>query len=98
MKISHVHENQLLSMSYLAETLINETHIMSHLLLKICLNRISIIFWFTKNFIITLTLGQFLRYSYILVDFHPDILMEDILKGLHTTRNILDLFLAINFL
>ena len=40
---------------------------------------ISIIFWFTKNFIIKLTLGLFLRYSYILGDFPPDILIEAIL-------------------
>ena len=52
---------------------------MSYLLLKICLITISIIFWFTKNFIIKLTLGLFLRYPYILGDFHPDILIEAIL-------------------
>ena len=40
---------------------------------------ISIIFWFTKNFIIKLTLGLFVEYSYILGDFHPDILIEAIL-------------------
>ena len=37
MKISYVHENRLLTISYLAETLINEMLIM-YLLLKICLN------------------------------------------------------------
>ena len=52
---------------------------MSNLLLNICLLMISIIAWFTKNFIIKLTLGLFLRYSYILGNFHPDILIEDIL-------------------
>ena len=77
MKILYVHEKQLLTISYLAETLINE--IMLYLLLKICLIMISIIFLFTKNFIIKLTLGLFSRYSYILGDFHPDILIEAIL-------------------
>ena len=48
-------------------------------MLKICLIVISIIFWFTKNFIIKLTLGLFLRYSYNLGDFQPDILIEAIL-------------------
>ena len=40
---------------------------------------ISIIFWFTKNIFIKLTLGLFLRYPYNLGDFHPDILIEAIL-------------------
>ena len=40
---------------------------------------ISVIFLFTKNFIIKLTLGLSLRYSYHLGDFHPDILIEAIL-------------------
>ena len=52
---------------------------MSYLLLKICLIIISIIFWFTKNSIIKFTLGLFLRYSYNLGDFNPDILIEAIL-------------------
>ena len=60
--------NLLLTFIYLAETLINEIHIMSYLLLK----------KFTKTFIIKLTLGLFLRY-YNLGDFHPDILIEAIL-------------------
>ena len=78
MKILHVHEKQLLSMKYLAEILINEMHTMPYLLLKICLIMISVIF-FTKNFLIKLTLRLFLRYSYILGNFHPDILIEAIL-------------------
>ena len=32
-------------------------------------------FWFTKKFIVKLTLGLFLKYSYNLGDFHPDILI-----------------------
>ena len=40
---------------------------------------IMINFWFTKNFIIKLTLKLFLRYSYNLGDFHPGILIEAIL-------------------
>ena len=40
---------------------------------------ISVIFLFTKNFIIKLTPGLFLRYFYILGDFQPDILIEAIL-------------------
>ena len=56
-----------------------EIHIMSYPLLKFCFIMISIIVWFTKNFIIKLTLGLFLRYSYILGDFHPDILTEAVL-------------------
>ena len=79
MKISHVHEKQLLTMRYLVETLINEMHIMSYLLLGICLIMILIILWFTKNFFNKLTLGLFLRYSYNLGNFHPDILIEAIL-------------------
>ena len=79
MKISHVHEKQLLFIGYLAETLINEIHSLSNLLLKIYLIMISIIFWFTKNFIIKLNLGLFLRYSYNLCNFHPDIPIEAIL-------------------
>ena len=40
---------------------------------------ISIYFWFTKIFIVKLTLGLFLGYSYNLGDFQPDILIEAIL-------------------
>ena len=79
MKILQLHEKQLLTMRYLAETLLNEMHVISNLLLKICLIMISVIFWFTKNFIIKLTLGLFLRYSYILGDFQPYILIDAIL-------------------
>ena len=52
---------------------------MSYLLFKICLITISVTFLFIKIFIIKLTLGLFLRYSYILGDFYPDILIEAIL-------------------
>ena len=44
-------------------------------------------FWFTKNFIIKLTLGVFLRYSYNLGDFHPDILIKN---SVYKKRNLFD--------
>ena len=88
MKISHVHEKQL-TISHLAKTLINEMHFMSYFLLKICLIMISIFVWFNKNFIIKLTLGLFLRYSYNLGDFHPDFLIEAILiKKVYIAFNV----------
>ena len=79
MKISHVHEKQRVCISYLAETLINEMHVMSYLLLKDLPHYEFHNFLVTKNFIIKLTLGLFLRYFSILGDFHPDILIEAIL-------------------
>ena len=42
--------------------------------------RIFIIFWFTKNFYYqTHPMGLFLRYSYTLDDFHPNIRIEAVL-------------------
>ena len=70
MKILHVHEKQLFSMRYSVETLI--------LMKCVCIIMISVLFWFTKNVIIKITLGLFLRYSNNLGNFHPDIFIEAI--------------------
>ena len=40
---------------------------------------IALVFWFTKHIPMKFTLGIFLRYSYKLGNFHPDILIEAIL-------------------
>ena len=66
-------------MRYLAETLINEMHIVSYLRLKICFIMISITFGLLRISLSKLTLGLFLRYSYNLGDLHPNILIEAIL-------------------
>ena len=69
----------ILLVLYLAE-MKYEIHIKAYLLLNICVILISITFWFTnKFFLIKLTLGIFLRYSYNLGKFHPDILIGAIL-------------------
>ena len=59
-------------MSYLAETLINEMHIMSYLLFK-DLPRYNL-----HNLLVYLRISLS-RYSYILRDFHTDFLIEAIL-------------------